>query len=840
MNTRCVEILNLFINSNGEQNVEDLAKRFNISKRMIRYDIDEINSFLKENKVKEIDKKPNSPLRFILNEKEKSTINKLISNMNTGNYIFSTEERVGILLYELLSSNKECNYNVLQEKLLISKTTLVNDIRKVKLWLSKFDISIIKVSNKGFKIQAEEINIRKAMTNLLIENNKYNIIETLEKIYNNENKKIISNIKKFSINKENMAYIKELIKDVEKEFGIFSEEDFMNLVIDVLVIVNRASKNGNKDYKEDMYKNYIEDEQRDKNHEESIQLDKNYDFLKSLERIPLKPAETKSSQLVKEVFSQGRESQKEFLIKKLIKDSLEKKYEEKYPKNKLNINVEFNKVSLNGNKLSSNNLKEVYKKEYNAAVKLSNKLKDKYLIDIMDDEINIIASRILSGSKNDNDIFDSIDYFDACYIADKLIENAKSTLNKDFKMDNKLLEGLINHLKSLIFRLKYKIVSENPILETIINNYKNEFALVKKSAEFIGEKFSCELSDDEIGYLVMYIEAFIEKSKEEEKDKVKDILIVCSAGFATGRMLEAKIKNYFIVNVVGVTSVHNISRYIKNTKSKLNDKLYVDYIISSVDIEEEYNIPTIKVSPILKEEDLKRLKGIFPQRQSLNLEEDHREKEIKNTKSKNKLNEIYTEENLTIESESYTSSISSIHNSISRRNADLTSNVNAIVDINNLIEIIEKNCEILNKETLINDLEGYLNINKKEENDIYEYIKPENIQLDLEASNWQEAISLSAMPLLKSGDITEEYVKAMIDNVNKFGAYIVVDDGIAIPHAKPGDYVKSFGITISTFKTPITIGEHKDIKIFITIASVDSKKHIEMITQIMKLIEEII
>lgn len=78
----------------------------------------------------------------------------------------------------------------------------------------------------------------------------------------------------------------------------------------------------------------------------------------------------------------------------------------------------------------------------------------------------------------------------------------------------------------------------------------------------------------------------------------------------------------------------------------------------------------------------------------------------------------------------------------------------------------------------------------------------------------------------------------MIDNIKNLGAYIVVDDGIAIPHARPDNYVKNFGITINTFKKPITIGNHNNIKIFITIASIDNENHIELITQIMKLIED--
>ena len=148
--------------------------------------------------------------------------------------------------------------------------------------------------------------------------------------------------------------------------------------------------------------------------------------------------------------------------------------------------------------------------------------------------------------------------------------------------------------------------------------------------------------------------------------------------------------------------------------------------------------------------------------------------------------------------------------------------------------------EILNIESSIKDNENTIfnkgNLSKTIE--LSRYISEENIQLNLVADNWEEAIRLSAIPLLKSNDITEEYIDAMIDNVKNLGPYIVVDEGIAIPHARPDSYVKNFGMTINTFKKPITIGSHNNIRIFITIASVNNENHIELITQIMKLIED--
>ena len=75
------------------------------------------------------------------------------------------------------------------------------------------------------------------------------------------------------------------------------------------------------------------------------------------------------------------------------------------------------------------------------------------------------------------------------------------------------------------------------------------------------------------------------------------------------------------------------------------------------------------------------------------------------------------------------------------------------------------------------------------------------------------------LPVFKyfSISIEEGYVDAIIDNINKLGSYIVVDDMIAMPHARPGNYVNDFGISITTFKNPIKIGSYNDIKILIIV-----------------------
>ena len=68
-----------------------------------------------------------------------------------------------------------------------------------------------------------------------------------------------------------------------------------------------------------------------------------------------------------------------------------------------------------------------------------------------------------------------------------------------------------------------------------------------------------------------------------------------------------------------------------------------------------------------------------------------------------------------------------------------------------------------------------------------ELLTEENIRFLPSAPDWREAVRLCAEPLLKSGAILPEYAEAMVRSVEQHGPYIVVDEGLALPHARPED-----------------------------------------------------
>lgn len=103
-----------------------------------------------------------------------------------------------------------------------------------------------------------------------------------------------------------------------------------------------------------------------------------------------------------------------------------------------------------------------------------------------------------------------------------------------------------------------------------------------------------------------------------------------------------------------------------------------------------------------------------------------------------------------------------------------------------------------------------------------------------EVSDWQEAIALSAKPLLEAGYITEKYIEAMYETVKVFGDYIVLMPGFAMPHSAPSDEVKKTGFALLKLNKAVRFGESEDsaATIILPIACQNSDQHIEMMGMI--------
>lgn len=101
---------------------------------------------------------------------------------------------------------------------------------------------------------------------------------------------------------------------------------------------------------------------------------------------------------------------------------------------------------------------------------------------------------------------------------------------------------------------------------------------------------------------------------------------------------------------------------------------------------------------------------------------------------------------------------------------------------------------------------------------------------------WQDAIIKSCDKLVEKDIVDDSYAKQVIETVEKYGPYIVLIPGVAMPHCQEcADGVKDTAVAFMKVEKPVVFDENdrdKDAKIFFTIASENNEKHLENIAQL--------
>ena len=108
--------------------------------------------------------------------------------------------------------------------------------------------------------------------------------------------------------------------------------------------------------------------------------------------------------------------------------------------------------------------------------------------------------------------------------------------------------------------------------------------------------------------------------------------------------------------------------------------------------------------------------------------------------------------------------------------------------------------------------------------------------------NWEEAIKVAAKPLVDDLSVKESYVEAMIENVKKFGTYIVVAPKVAMPHSRPEHGVNKNCLSLLKINEGIFFGDDTDeedkVYLVFVLGTVNNDSHINTLTQLMDIIDD--
>lgn len=118
---------------------------------------------------------------------------------------------------------------------------------------------------------------------------------------------------------------------------------------------------------------------------------------------------------------------------------------------------------------------------------------------------------------------------------------------------------------------------------------------------------------------------------------------------------------------------------------------------------------------------------------------------------------------------------------------------------------------------------------------LLDFLKDSHIQCVNSQVSWEEAIQISAQPLLDDGSISNDYVNAIINDQKNKGLYMFLADDLVLAHSAIENGVNRLDVSMCTFKEPVSFLNGKKAKIIIVLCAEDKTKHIHVLNDVLNI-----
>lgn len=234
-------------------------------------------------------------------------------------------------------------------------------------------------------------------------------------------------------------------------------------------------------------------------------------------------------------------------------------------------------------------------KEFLLARQITERIENLYQIEFPETECGYIAIHLL-GKKTitTNEISNIIIDEEMYAVVGNMLQIIDEELNLELSSDFDLRLSLAMHLVPMKSRLEFDLNMRNPLLQQIKEHYILAYMAATSACVAIKEMYHKEVSEDEIGYIALHINLALERKKENIEKK--NIIMVCSTGRGSAELLEHQYRMKFgrYINKLITTNAMNI------VKMDFRD---IDFVISTVPINEPLPVPIIQVQMFLEDID---------------------------------------------------------------------------------------------------------------------------------------------------------------------------------------------------------------------------------------------
>lgn len=368
---------------------------------------------------------------------------------------------------------------------------------------------------------------------------------------------------------------------------------------------------------------------------------------------------------------------------------------------------------------------------------------------------------------NDVELYGIIVYF---------LQMVGEDIECSLQSDTVLIESLLEHIRTLKnwedYDFEMPLSDELPIPKEILEKTIEKNSIILE--RYLGYPLTKEMKES---IMIHICAAFV---RNLEYLNLLEVLIVCPGSMATGKYLEAQVKNYFDFRVAAVIPSRDVEEFLKSNK--------IDFVISTVNVRSE-SVPCVKVQAQLTMNDINAIQNIAF---LLGRKENKSENESR-----------YVEQNF----------------------LDVMKTFLEKLDASKRDEFFDEVYSLM--ETKIQSTGKSI---------LAQMLDPSKIMIKQEKITWEQGILQAADILEKNGCVGSDYGKKAVENVKEYGDYIIISKGIALAHSgKKEAHVYKDGLSLVMCPEGIEFTEGNIVYLVFCFAVAEEKDYLKLFQEIIAL-----
>ena len=241
LTSRQTNIIDILLGQTRPISIENLANQLNVSDRTVRYDLKDVEYWLKQKSIN-LSKKPNVGIWINLSDIDRNKVKEEVNIVAPYEHVLTMKERQDIIILFLLLSDIPVSSQYIADKIEISRNTVISDLKNIKQQLITYNVELKSRPKIGFYVVGEELYIRKLISSLVLVyihgNELFDMNYTSDSI---NDKSIALRFICSSCKDIKIADIKSAIKECKKIYDFWiPDNSYKALLIDIMILIKRV------------------------------------------------------------------------------------------------------------------------------------------------------------------------------------------------------------------------------------------------------------------------------------------------------------------------------------------------------------------------------------------------------------------------------------------------------------------------------------------------------------------------------------------------------------------------------------------------------------------------